>query len=149
MIVSPTGDTSVGAPVLSVEPSAAAVRFDPGPGAGASGVWTEQAIDAESRNTATAGYIRTLTQVFERGVYRHFVMHLHRPRTHPRVQATLRRMLADERGHLSWVKEWLARRTGAQRAAVPLLMRRYSAVDAEIRKQLLCDYEWPELACAS
>jgi S-adenosylmethionine-diacylglycerol 3-amino-3-carboxypropyl transferase len=28
-------------------------------------------------------------------------------------------------------------------------MRRYSAVDAEIRKQLLSDYEWPELACAS
>ena len=93
--------------------------------------------------------VLALTQVFERGVYRHFVMHLHRPRTHPRVQATLRRMLADERGHLSWVKEWLAARTGAQRAAVPVLMRRYSAVDAEIRKQLLSDYEWPELACAS
>ena len=93
--------------------------------------------------------VLALTQVFERGVYRHFVMHLHRRGTHPRVQATLRRMLADERGHLSWVKEWLDRRTGAQRAAVPVLMRRYSAVDAEIRKQLLSDYEWPELACAS
>jgi len=93
--------------------------------------------------------VLALTQVFERGVYRHFVMHLHRRGTHPRVQATLRRMLADERGHLSWVKEWLDRRTGAQRTAVPVLMRRYSAVDAEIRKQLLSDYEWPELACAS
>jgi hypothetical protein len=60
MIVSPTGHTSVGAPVLSVEPSAAAVRFDPGPTAGASGVWTEQAIDAESTHTATAGYVRTM-----------------------------------------------------------------------------------------
>ena len=93
--------------------------------------------------------VLALTQVFERGVYRHFVMHLHRRGTHPRVQATLRRMLADERGHLSWVKEWLDRRTGAQRTAVPVLMRRYSAVDAEIRKQLLRDYKWPELACAS
>ena len=74
---------------------------------------------------------------------------LRRPGTHPRVQATLRRMLADERGHLSWVKEWLDRQTGARRAAVPALMRRYSAVDAAIRKQLLDDYEWRELACAS
>ncbi len=64
------------------------------------------------------------------------------------MQATLRRMLADERGHLSWVKEWLDSRPGAT-TAVPALMRRYSAVDAEIRKQLLSDYEWPELACAS
>src|SRR6476619_664727 len=29
--------------------------------------------------------VLALTQVFERGVYRHFVMHLHRPRTHPRA----------------------------------------------------------------
>ena len=93
--------------------------------------------------------ILALTQVFERGVYRHFVLHLRRPGTHPRVQATLRRMLADERGHLSWVKEWLDRQTGARCAAVPVLMRRYSAVDAAIRKQLLDDYEWRELACAS
>jgi demethoxyubiquinone hydroxylase (CLK1/Coq7/Cat5 family) len=93
--------------------------------------------------------VLALTHVFERGVYRHFVMHLHRPGTHPRVQATLRRMLADERGHLSWVKEWLDTRPDSQRSAVPVLMRRYTAVDAEIRKQLLSDYEWPELACAS
>jgi bacterioferritin (cytochrome b1) len=93
--------------------------------------------------------VLALTQVFERGVYRHFVMHLRRPGTHPRVQATLRRMLADERGHLSWVKEWLGSRTGAQHAAVPVLMRRYSAVDAEIRRQLIRDYEWPALSCAT
>ena len=93
--------------------------------------------------------VLALTQVFERGVYRHFMLHLRRPGTHPRVQATLRRMLADERGHLSWVKEWLDRQTGARRAAVPALMRRYSEVDTTIRKQLLDDYEWRELACAS
>ena len=58
-------------------------------------------------------------------------------------------MLADERGHLSWVKEWLERQTGARRDAIPMLMHRYSMVDAEIRKQLLDDYEWEELACAS
>ena len=93
--------------------------------------------------------VLALTQVFERSVYRHFVMHLRRPHTHPRVQATLRRMLSDERGHLSWVKEWLDRQAATRGAVVPALLRRYSAVDAEIRKQFLEDYEWAVLACAS
>jgi demethoxyubiquinone hydroxylase (CLK1/Coq7/Cat5 family) len=93
--------------------------------------------------------VLALTQVFERGVYRHFVRHLRRAGTHRRVQATLRRMLDDERGHLSWVQEWLGRQTGARRAAIPALMRRYGAVDAAIHQQLLLDYEWEELACAS
>jgi demethoxyubiquinone hydroxylase (CLK1/Coq7/Cat5 family) len=93
--------------------------------------------------------VLVLTQVFERGVYRHFVRHLRRPGTHHCVQATLRRMLDDERGHLSWVQEWLGRQTGARRTAIPALMRRYTAVDAAIHAQLLVDYEWEELACAS
>ena len=68
-----------------------------------------------------------------------------------RVQATLRRMLDDERGHLSWVKEWLdTRQTGCatdrdSRVHAPIHGRRR----ADSRKQLLRDYEWDELACAS
>jgi demethoxyubiquinone hydroxylase (CLK1/Coq7/Cat5 family) len=93
--------------------------------------------------------VLALTQVFERGVYRHFIRHLRRADTHPCIQATLRRMLDDERGHLSWVQEWLDRQTGARRAAIPALLRRYTAVDDAIRAQLLLDYEWEELACAS
>ena len=93
--------------------------------------------------------VLALTQVFERGVYRHFVRHLRRPGTHRRVQATLRRMLDDERGHLSWVQQWLARQTGARRDAIPALMKRYAEVDAAIHAQLLLDYEWEDLACAS
>jgi demethoxyubiquinone hydroxylase (CLK1/Coq7/Cat5 family) len=93
--------------------------------------------------------VLALTQVFERGVYRHFVAHSRRPGTHRCVQATLRRMLDDERDHLSWVQEWLGRQTGSRRAAIPALMRRYSAVDAQIHAQLLLDYEWEALACAS
>ena len=128
-------------------------------------LWTETIVDVGARPFPTsdtyqsryAAAIATptsllevlaLTQVFERGVYRHFMLHLRRPDTHPRVQATLRRMLADERGHLSWVKEWLDSQTGARRSAIPALLRRYSAVDAAIRKQLLEEYGWRELACA-
>ena len=72
-------------------------------------------------------------QVFERGVYRHFVLHLRRRGTHPRVQATLRRMLADERGHLSWVKEWLERQMGARRDAIPTSANRRHASSTESR----------------
>jgi bacterioferritin (cytochrome b1) len=109
----------------------------------------------QARYAATIGIptsiveVLTLTQVFERSVYRHFIAHLRRPMTHPHVQATLRRMLDDERGHLSWVKEWLERQTGARRAAVPALMRRYAAVDEAIHAQLMQDYHWSDLACAS
>jgi hypothetical protein len=47
------------------------------------------------------------------------------------------------------VKEWLGRQTGARGAAVPLLLRRYTEVDATIRQRLIIDYEWRKLACAS
>ena len=128
-------------------------------------LWTETILDVGGKPSPTADSYQSryatvigtptslvevlaLTQVFERGVYRHFTAHLRRPGTHPRVQATLGRMLADERGHLSWVKQWLDCQTGSRRAAIPTLMRRYSAADAAIRKQLMSEYEWQELACA-
>ena len=129
-------------------------------------LWTETIIDVggqprptsdtyQARYAAAIGAptslleVLALTQVFERGVYRHFVLHLRRRTTHPRVQATLRRMLHDERGHLSWVKDWLDQQTGTRRAAIPALMERYRRVDTTVREQLLRDYEWEELACAS
>lgn len=129
-------------------------------------LWTETILDVggrpsptsdtyQSRYAAVMGpptsllEVLALTQVFERAVYRHFTLHLRRPGTHSRVSATLQRMLDDERGHLSWVKNWLDRQTGARRAAVPLLLRRYRAIDAAIHEQLLQDYHWRELACAS
>ena len=91
--------------------------------------------------------VLALTQVFERGVYRHFTRHLRQPGTHRRVQATLRRMLDEERGHLSWVLEWLERHP--RRETINVLMRRYREIDATIYAQLLVEYEWEALACAS
>ena len=128
-------------------------------------LWTETIVDVggqpspttdtyQSRYATAIGTptslleVLALTQVFERGVYRHFMLHLRRPGTHPRIQATLRRMLDDERGHLSWVKDWLDSQTGARHSAIPALLRRYTAVDAAIRKQLMTEYGWRELACA-
>ncbi|HSJ08557.1 MAG TPA: ferritin-like domain-containing protein, partial [Longimicrobiales bacterium] len=51
--------------------------------------------------------VLALTQVFERRVYRHFIEHARTPGTHPLVRATLERMVEEEKGHLSWVKDWL------------------------------------------
>jgi demethoxyubiquinone hydroxylase (CLK1/Coq7/Cat5 family) len=111
---------------------------------------TYQARYASAIGTPTSLLeVLALTQVFERGVYRHFVRHLRRPGTHRCVQATLRRMLDDERGHLAWVQEWLEQHTGTRRATISALMGRYREVDAAIYAQLLVDYEWERLACAS
>jgi demethoxyubiquinone hydroxylase (CLK1/Coq7/Cat5 family) len=100
---------------------------------------------AAMRPPSTIVEVLALTQVFERRVFRHFTEHLRRPGTHPRVQMTLRRMLDEERGHLSWVKHWLeaAARRGV---SVKALMARYSALDAAVYDTLTRDYGWREAA---
>lgn len=126
-------------------------------------LWTETIVavggqPAPTKDTVQARYaveigapstlleVLALTQVFERGVYRHFTAHLRRPGTHPRVRQTLRKMLDDERGHLSWVKAWLDRESARRGATIAALMRRYVAVDAAVRDAVLRDYGWREAA---
>jgi demethoxyubiquinone hydroxylase (CLK1/Coq7/Cat5 family) len=91
-------------------------------------------------------HVLALTQVFERRVYRHFTEHLHRPGTHPAVQATLRRMLDEEKGHLSWVKGWLDEQSKTRGIEVERLMRRYAEADAVIYRELVREYQWREAA---
>jgi bacterioferritin (cytochrome b1) len=90
--------------------------------------------------------VLALTQVFERGVYRHFMLHARRPGTHPAVCATLRRMLHDERDHLSWVKHWLDDQAKTRQELVSRLMRRYAAVDVTVRNKVLREYHWQAAA---
>lgn len=82
--------------------------------------------------------ILALTQVFEKRVMRHFRSHLRAPGTHPAVAATLRQMMADEVGHVGWVKEWLDR-YGAQHGAevVEEVLQRYTEVDRRVYAELL------------
>lgn len=85
--------------------------------------------------------VLALTQVFERRVYRHFLRHERRPGTHTEVRGTLRRMLDDEKDHLSWVRVWLDRegdRRGS--SSVRAVLARYAAVDREIYEGLLLEY---------
>lgn len=84
--------------------------------------------------------VLALTQVFERRVYRHFMLHLRRPNVHPTVAVTLRRMLEEEKGHLSWVKEWLDEQSRDHRIEVRDVMRRYAAADQNIYDALTAEY---------
>jgi hypothetical protein len=94
----------------------------------------------------TALEILALTQVFERRVYRHFIEHAHRPGTHRLVRDALERMLEEERGHLSWVREWLDRQSIARGEQVTSLLRRYAMLDARVYDQLTRDFGWQEAA---
>jgi hypothetical protein len=87
-------------------------------------------------------HVLALTQIFERRVYRHFTDHLRRPGTHPIVRATLRRMLEEEKGHLSWVKRWLDEQALSRGPEVHEIMRRYAAVDRQVYDALTVEIGW-------
>jgi acyl carrier protein len=82
--------------------------------------------------------ILALTQVFERRVMRHFRAHLRTPGTHPAVVETLERMIAEEVGHIGWVKARLDR-TAREKGAhiVADVMRRYTEVDRRVYAELM------------
>ena len=86
--------------------------------------------------------ILALTQVFERRVYRHFTDHLQRPDLHPAIATTLRRMLDEERGHLTWVKHWLDKQAATRPTEVREVMRRYAAADEVIYAAISAEYGW-------
>ena len=93
---------------------------------------------AEIGNPTTLLEILALTQVFERRVIRHFRAHLGWPGTHPAVAETLRRMIDDEVGHISWVKDWLdnhAREKGD--GTVDETLRRFTELDRRIYAEVL------------
>lgn len=98
----------------------------------------------QARYQARLGAPRTmldvlaLTQVFERRVVRHFTAHLSWPDTHPVIQRTLRTMIADEAGHISWVRDWLDGYAAEHgKAVVQSKLREYEAVDREIYAEVM------------
>jgi len=77
--------------------------------------------------------ILTLTQVFERRVIRHFRAHLKWPDVHPAVAETLHKMIEDEVGHISWVKDRLDRYAAEKGASIVAdTMRRFTEVDERV-----------------
>ena len=125
--------------------------------------WTETILEVggricpvretyQTRYAAAVGHpvgvlhVLALTQVFERRVFRHFTEHLRRPGTHPAVRATLRQMLEEEKGHLSWVRHWLRQQSVERGQEVDDIMRRYSLVDARIYADVTRELGWKEAA---
>ena len=84
--------------------------------------------------------VLALTQIFERRVYRHFTLHLRVPGIHPAVATTLRRMIEEERGHLSWVKAWLDEQAKERGQEVRDVMRRYAVADQRVYDSLAGEY---------
>lgn len=77
--------------------------------------------------------ILALTQVFEKRVMRQFSQHQTRPGTHPVVVATLNRMIDEEAGHISWVRDKLeeySHRMG--RDAVNDILKRFRELDRKV-----------------
>lgn len=88
---------------------------------------------AEIGTPASLLEVLALTQVFEKRVIRHFRAHMKWPNTHPAVLATLQRMIDDEVGHISWVKDRLDRYAAQKDSAVVAeTMRRYTEVDQRV-----------------
>jgi acyl carrier protein len=82
--------------------------------------------------------VLALTQVFERRVVRHFTAHLSWPGTHPAIQWTLRTMIADEAGHISWVRDWLDEYAALHgKSVVQAKLREYEAVDREVYAEVM------------
>lgn len=97
---------------------------------------------------ASVFQVLALTQVFERRVYRHFMMHARLPDTHPAVRACLERMIEEEKAHLSWVNRWLEEEAARRRVDVRALMATYALADALVYGELVQEYEFRELATA-
>jgi acyl carrier protein len=77
--------------------------------------------------------ILALTQVFERRVIRHFRAHLKWPDVHPAVGETLHKMIEDEVGHISWVKDRLDRYAAEKgETIVAETLRRFTEVDERV-----------------
>jgi bacterioferritin (cytochrome b1) len=86
--------------------------------------------------------ILALTQIFERRVYRHFTLHLRKPDVHPLVAATLRRMLEEEKDHLTWVKHWLDVQSVTRGTEVSDVLNRYALADERIYTAVSAEYGW-------
>jgi hypothetical protein len=80
---------------------------------------------------ASLAEILALTHVFERRVWRQFQQELSTWDWPPVARATFERLLADERQHLDWVRNWLSTQTDGE-----TLLARYTAIDQQVYERL-------------
>ncbi|HYF34879.1 MAG TPA: ferritin-like domain-containing protein [Prosthecobacter sp.] len=71
------------------------------------------------------------TQIFERRVHRRFSAEIADPATPAPARTAYQRMLDDEKGHLSWVAQWLK-----QQPAAAECLRRYQNIDLQVYDEI-------------
>lgn len=82
--------------------------------------------------------IFALTQTLETRVVEHFQYHLSLPGQHPVVAQTLQKMIDDETGHLSWIKQRLAAYQAQQGSTdIDALMERLSKIDQQAHHRVI------------
>lgn len=86
--------------------------------------------------------VLALSRVFERRVHRHFIQHAALPGTHPAVRAVLERIIEEEKGHLTWMSDWLQVEAERRRVNVRAVLDRYSVADARVYGELVYEYRF-------
>jgi hypothetical protein len=90
--------------------------------------------------------VMAMSSAFEHRIYRYFTLHLRQASVHPVVAGTLRRMLVDERWHLTWIREWLRDDALTDARKVSAAISRYSAADQLICEELSVAYGFRKAA---
>jgi rubrerythrin len=80
--------------------------------------------------------------VFERRVFRHFIEHARMAGTHELVRSALERMIEEEKGHLSWLADWLQVEAERRRIDVHAVLDRFSVADARVYGELIHEYRF-------
>jgi len=92
--------------------------------------------------------VLSFTQIFERRVHARFHQELNNPDTPEPARLAYRRMMDDEKDHLSWVAAWLREQAGAEDC-----LDHYRIIDelvfAELEPFAECLWEIPKLGCDS
>jgi hypothetical protein len=78
-----------------------------------------------------------LTQVFESRIQKHFTLHARRADINPLVLATLRQLLEEEAGHLSWIAKRLSQYRQDEGIDTPALLARYRSIDEKIYSDVM------------
>jgi bacterioferritin (cytochrome b1) len=94
------------------------------------------------RTPASVFQVLALTQVFERRVFRHFIQHAHMPGTHPLVRQALEHMIEEEKGHLSWLADWLQVEAERRHINVRDILDRFSIAEARVYGEVLFEYRF-------
>jgi bacterioferritin (cytochrome b1) len=85
--------------------------------------------------------VLAITQVFEKRVISQYNQHLRFPDTHPRVRRTIETIMLDERWHVKYVREALAKMAEKYgQELVDETLARFTAADRDVYAKTIAEY---------